>query len=98
MNQRADDLAAGLTGVTLVLLAYFQFVIGTACIFYIVRARSRGHGGGVIAGFTCCGSGLLLGTLETLLGFGHQGFPLVLTRKIFRTTARALLISGVLLG
>ncbi|KAG8893295.1 hypothetical protein FRC00_010715, partial [Tulasnella sp. 408] len=98
VDKRADNVAAGLTGTTLAFLAYFQFVIGVACIFYIVRARSRGHGGGVIVGFTCCGSGLLLGTLETLLGFGHQGFPLTLTRKIFRTTARALLISGMLLG
>ncbi|KIO22166.1 hypothetical protein M407DRAFT_28314 [Tulasnella calospora MUT 4182] len=98
VDTRADNIAAGLTGTALALLSYFQFVIGVACIFYIVRARSRGHGGGVIVGFTCCGSGLLLGTLETLLGFGHQGFPLALTRKIFRTTARALVISGMLLG
>ncbi|KAG9011511.1 hypothetical protein FRB90_007206 [Tulasnella sp. 427] len=97
-DERAATTSSVLTGITLFFSAYFQFIIGVACIFYIFQARGRGHGGGVIPGFMCCGSGLLLGTLETLLGFGHEGFPLILTRKIFRTAARALLISGMLLG
>ncbi|KAG9010904.1 hypothetical protein FRB90_007540 [Tulasnella sp. 427] len=98
VDSRASTLSSALTGITLFLSAYFQLIIGVACVFYIFQARGRGHGGGVIPGFMCCGAGLLLGTLETLLGFGHEGFPLILTRKIFRTVARALLISGMLLG
>ncbi|KAG8896258.1 hypothetical protein FRB99_008983 [Tulasnella sp. 403] len=87
-----------LSSVTTTLLGMYQWLVGAICLFYIFRARSRGHGGGVIPGFTFVAIGLFFGTTESLMGLGMATFGLIVTRKVFRTLARASLVTGMIVG
>lgn len=86
---------------TLTLLAAFQFIVGFYCVYYIMRARAAGHGGGVIPGFACVGFGLMAGTAETLIGYSYlpfASFAVIVTRRVLKTIGRAVLLSGMMIG
>ncbi|KAG8922806.1 hypothetical protein FRC02_011606 [Tulasnella sp. 418] len=83
---------------TIGLLSGFQLLVSIGSLFYIWRVRSQGHGGGVLSGFAWLGCGLVLGGVESFMGFGGICYALIIGRSVMRLLSRAAIIIGVILG